>query len=226
MIDEVVNAIIAIISGYLLGSIPSAYIASRLVKSQDIRQMGGGNVGAHNTFEQVGKAAGVGVAIADVVKGAVAVAIAQWLLNIPLGSITLTQFTLDMPETFVLLTGLAVISGHIWSVYLKFTGGNGVATTIGVTSFLLPRELLVGLAIAIVVFLLARNFVLAMNSGLISVPVSTWFLEKSVPFVVFTIIIFFIVFLHFLPTIVNAFAATGSKENLINELLRRKKNKG
>lgn len=64
----IVNEIIAIVIGYLLGSIPSAYISARLVKAKDIRQMGGGNVGTPNTFKEVGRGTGIAVLLADVAK--------------------------------------------------------------------------------------------------------------------------------------------------------------
>ena len=136
----IVNGIIAIVVGYLLGSIPSAYIAARLIRGKDIRQIGGGNVGALNTFQQVGKKTGIAVGIFEVGKGVAAVAIAYWLLALPLYE----------PHLFVLAAGLAAIVGHIWSIYLKFTGGNGLATTIGVLVLLMPQQLLIVLALALV----------------------------------------------------------------------------
>jgi len=221
----IVNEIIAIVIGYLLGSIPSAYIAVRLIKGKDIRQMGGGNVGARNAFQQAGRGAGVAVGIFDVGKGAAAVAIAQWLLGVPLGAISIAQYSLGAPETFVLLAGLAAIAGHIWSIYLKFTGGNGLATTIGVLAVLMPTELLITLAITLILIVFTRNPVLSVNIGLISVPISTWLLEKSGLMVTFTIIVLLMLVLHFLPTAMTAVAKAGSKQNLVNELLRRDKDK-
>jgi acyl-phosphate glycerol 3-phosphate acyltransferase len=113
IVNETITIIIAIVIGYLLGSIPSAYIAVRLIRGEDIRQMGGGNVGARNAFQQTGKGVGTAVGIFDIGKGVAAVAIAQWLLNIPLGAMTIAQYSLGAPETFVLLSGLAAIAGHI-----------------------------------------------------------------------------------------------------------------
>jgi glycerol-3-phosphate acyltransferase PlsY len=228
IVNEIITIIIAIVISYLLGSIPSAYIAVRLIKGKDIRQMGGGNVGARNAFQQAGKGAGVAVGIFDVGKGAAAVAIAQWLLNVPLGAIgaiTIAQYPLGAPETFVLLAGVATIAGHIWSIYLKFTGGNGLATTIGVLAVLMPWELLITLAITLILIVFTRNPVLSVNIGLMSVPLSTWLLEKSWLLVTFSIIVLLILVLHFLPTATTAITKAGSKQNLVNELLRRDKHK-
>ena len=106
-----VNEVIAIVIGYLLGSIPSAYIATRLATGRDIRQMGGGNVGGLNTYREVGAIPALAVGIVDIGKGVAAVAIAYWLL--------------DVPQLFVVLAGLAAVVGHTWMVFLKFRGGGG-----------------------------------------------------------------------------------------------------
>jgi len=111
MANDIVTGLLAIIIGYLLGSIPSAYIVTRLVKGKDIRQLGGGNVGGLNVFREVGPWPALAVGIFDLVKGAMAVAIAYWLLALlPL---------------FVMLAGLAAVVGHNWMVFLKFSGGKG-----------------------------------------------------------------------------------------------------
>ena len=116
IVNDVVTGITAIIIAYLLGSIPAAYIVTRILTGKDIRKLGGGNAGARNVFREVGKAAGVGVGILDMAKGVVSVVIAVWLLGAP--SMTLV----DAPETyqiFILAAGLATVVGHIWSIFLK-----------------------------------------------------------------------------------------------------------
>ena len=204
-----VSEVIAVVIGYLLGSIPSAYIITRLATGKDIRQLGGGNVGGRNVFREVGLAAAIPVVIFDVGKGAAAVAIAHRLL--------------DAPVYFVLAAGLAAVAGHIWSIFLKFTGGNGLATTIGVLSVLMTRELLIALAITVVLIVITRNTVLSVNISLLSVPVSVWFMEQSWQLVVFSIVLLLVLVLHFLPTAMTAMAKAGSKEAFLAELLRRDK---
>ena len=201
-----INGVIALIIAYLLGSIPAAYIVTRLATGKDIRQLGGGNVGARNVFREVGLGAAIPVAIFDVGKGAAAVAIAYWLLA--------------APPLFVLATGLAVVAGHMRSIYLKFTGGNGLSPTIGVLSLLMSRELLITLALMLLFTVITHNTVLSLNISLLSVPVSAWFLEKSWLLVAFSIVLLLILILNFLPTARAALAEAGSKENLVAELLR------
>ena len=194
------NGVIAVVIAYLLGSIPAAYITTRLRIGKDIRQLGGGNVGARNVYREVGLGAAIPVAIFDVGKGAAAVAIAHWVLGAPL--------------LFVLAAGLAAVAGHMWSIYLKFTGGNGLSATIGVLAIVMPWELLIVLGLMLILTAITRNPVLSVNISLLSVPVSTWFLEKSWMLVVFSIALALILALHFLPTARAALAKAGNREKV------------
>ena len=214
--NEIIAIIIAMVLGYLLGSIPSAYIAARLIKGKDIRQMGGGNVGALNTMVEVGRGAGIAVLLADAGKGAAAVAIAQWLLNVPLGAITIAQHPLGAPETFVLLAGIAAMGGHNWSVFLRFTGGKGLATSLGILAVLMPRELLIVLAIVIIPILITRNVALSMSIGFVSVPICAWFLEKSGLLVAFSIVLLLGMGTRFLPTARAAWAKSNGVKDFIH----------
>ncbi len=119
-----VYGIIAIVIGYLLGSIPTAYLATRVAAGKDIRRLGGGNVGGLNVYREVGFLPALVVAIVDLAKGAAAVAIAQWLL--------------DVSPPFVLAAALASVVGHNWMVWLKFSGGKGMGAAIGSLFVLLP----------------------------------------------------------------------------------------
>ncbi|MEE9286197.1 MAG: glycerol-3-phosphate acyltransferase [Dehalococcoidia bacterium] len=109
--------VLAVAAGYLLGAIPSAYLAGRFLKNLDIRLLGDGNVGAENAYAELGPKTGVGVVIADIGKGALAV-----------GTVQASGFA----EGAVLAAGVAAVAGHTWPVYLHFKGGRGAATTIGV----------------------------------------------------------------------------------------------
>ena len=205
--------ILVIVIGYLLGSIPAAYIVTRLLTGKDIRKLGGGNVGARNTYREVGLGAAAVVAVFDVGKGAAAVAIAHRLLDVPLYDL----------QPFVLAAGLAAVAGHMWSVFLKFSGGNGLAATIGVLAVVMPWELLVVFGVMLILTAITRNPVLSLNISLLSLPISAWFLEKSWLPVVFVIILIIIMVLNFIPTARAALTKAGGKENLSAELLRRDK---
>ena len=107
---------------YLLGSVPSAYLAGKWSHGIDIRQYGSRNVGATNLLRFTSRQATVPVIVFDFVKGLIAVVIA-WQVGLGLGGQT--------------LVGLAAIIGHNWTCFLRFHGGRGVMTTLGV-GFILP----------------------------------------------------------------------------------------
>ncbi len=134
-----------VLLAYFVGSIPSAYIAGRLVKGVDIRQLGDGNVGAANVYREISPVAGVVVLLADVTKGMFAVVAAQHFATQPI----------------VFASGIAVVVGHNWPVALGFRGGRGESTTIGVLGVLLPLEMALLVAICAVPFLVTRNTMLA-----------------------------------------------------------------
>ena len=113
---------LGILISYLVGSIPWAYIFGRLLKGIDIRQFGSGNVGATNALRVLGRGPGIVVLVLDILKG------------------VLTVVILGQSEILSIVFGLCCICGHNWTVFLKFKGGKGVATTLGV---------LLGLAIKI-----------------------------------------------------------------------------
>jgi len=145
MISDIV---IAIVIGYLLGSIPSAYLAGRLRKGIDIREVGSKNMGAMNVFYQVGPMEAVLVTLADLGKGIAAILLMRGLLGIPLNS------------SFDLLTGLtgaAAIMGHIFPVFLKFRGGKGAATAIGILIFLMPWAVPFLFVVFAIALLITRN---------------------------------------------------------------------
>ena len=213
IVNEVVTRIIVIIIAYLIGSISFAYIFTRLATGKDIRQLGSGNAGGNNVFREVGIKASIPTAIFDVGKGALAVAIAHWLLDVP--------FYRPDPDLYVLLAALAAIAGHMWSLYLRFHGGNGLSATFGALAILLPREILIVIALLLVIRLITRNTVLSVNIALLSVPISSWFLERSGLYVGFAIIVAIMLVLNFLPVARTAITQAGNKKNLTDDLLRR-----
>jgi glycerol-3-phosphate acyltransferase PlsY len=142
------NVVIAIVIGYLFGSFPSAYLAGRLRKRMDIRKVGSRNMGAMNVFYQVGPADAALVTLADLGKGVAAILLMRWLLG------------KDLISPFDLLTGVtatAAIIGHIFPVFLKFRGGKGAATAIGVLIFLMPWAVPFLALVFFVAVLITRN---------------------------------------------------------------------
>jgi glycerol-3-phosphate acyltransferase PlsY len=201
-----VNGIIAVVLGYLLGSIPTAYMVTRLAKGEDVRQLGGGNVGGLNVYREVGKLPAAVVAIVDVAKGAAAVAIAYWLLNVSL--------------PFILAAAVAAVVGHNWMVWLRFSGGKGMGAAIGGLFVLLPLyHYSIGLAfffaVLAILFAVTRNVALSMGAGLLSLPFIAWLGMKSTPFIIYSVVLGLIILAKFIPTAVAAAARNRNVKGFI-----------
>ena len=135
--------ILSIIIGYLLGSIPTAYIVSRMRKGIDIRNVGSGNMGGANVMREIGTHEGIFVGLIDIAKGAGAILIAQ---------------TLNISELWVFGAGFAALVGHNFPVFAGFRGGRGSATVIGIFLVLAPKSMLVTLVIVAIPFFTTRKF--------------------------------------------------------------------
>lgn len=154
-----INIVIAIIGGYILGSIPSAYLVARLRKGIDIREVGSKNMGATNVYYQVGLLEATVVLLADIGKGIVAILLARWL---------------GLSLTFQLLTGLAAVAGHAYPIFLKFRGGKGGATTLGILFFLMPKTIPFFVIAAIIALLITHNLTFCFAIGLVTIPFAAW----------------------------------------------------
>lgn len=142
MVSDIILASLVIITAYLLGSIPSAFIVGRLLKGMDIREAGDGRLGAAVTYRRVGLTGAIIVGLMDLAKGAAAVLIAQGT---------------GLPLFVVLLAGLAVVVGHNWSIFLRFKGGKGALTIYGVLASLMFWQLLIALALGGIFYLITHK---------------------------------------------------------------------
>jgi glycerol-3-phosphate acyltransferase PlsY len=157
-------AIPSIIIGYLLGSIPTAYIVSRIRKGIDIRNIGSRNMGGANVMREIGAREGVFVGLIDVAKGAGAILIAQ---------------ALNISDLWVFGTGFAALVGHNFPVFAGFRGGRGSATIIGIFLVLAPKAILVTLAVIAIPFFTSRKFTAAILIGFALLPLFVWLFEGS-----------------------------------------------
>jgi glycerol-3-phosphate acyltransferase PlsY len=131
-----------LVFAYLLGSIPTALIISTKIKGIDIRSVGDGNMGARNTFHEIGPKFGIIVAIIDFGKGVLPVFIA-YILGLNLG--------------WQIVTAVLTILGHDFPVFANFKGGQGTATSLGTMLVLFPLPTLIGLFIYGTVFLFVKR---------------------------------------------------------------------
>jgi glycerol-3-phosphate acyltransferase PlsY len=149
-----------IVASYLAGSIPMAYIVTRIASGKDIRAVGSGNPGATNVFRALGPKFAIPVFAFDFAKGFVP---AFWVLR--------GGFDFPAPETWIAIAaGGAAIAGHVCSVFLGGKGGKGVATGAGVISALFPPIVPACLAIFFAVLLVSRKMSLASLGAAVAVP--------------------------------------------------------
>tara|TARA_B100000029_G_scaffold322051_1_gene314447 strand:+ start:2717 stop:3322 length:606 start_codon:yes stop_codon:yes gene_type:complete len=159
---------------YAIGSIPSAYLFTRYMLGRDIRQLGDMNAGAANVFRNVGPKAGIAVGSIDIIKGALAIVLAKLLVD---------NTGMEM------MAGGAAIAGHNFPVHLKFRGGRGAATAVGV---LLASVPLIGLpagALCILLLYVTKKAIYPLSVFLIAIPAFTWPVGYSVDLAVYAVAI-------------------------------------
>ena len=131
------TAVAWLLVSYLLGAVPTSYIAGRLLRGIDLREHGSKNLGATNLYRVLGWRVAVPVGLFDMAKGLVPV-----LLFAP---------RVSTSQTFALVCGLTAVLGHVFSIFVGFKGGKGVATAAGVMLGLTPAALLIALGVWIAV---------------------------------------------------------------------------
>ena len=172
-----------ILGCYLLGSIPFGYIAGKLFKKIDIRELGSGNIGATNVFRLLGPSLASLVLIGDIGKGIFSIYLVQY-------------FNID---NLLILTiaGLAVICGHDWSLFLGFKGGKGIATTFGVIFALNPIISILAIVVWVVVMIITRYASLSSILAVISIMIFTILFKQPYEYIIFSaIIILLSIFKH------------------------------
>jgi glycerol-3-phosphate acyltransferase PlsY len=166
-----------ILISYLIGSIPTAYIFGRVLRGIDIRKFGSGNIGATNALRVLGKKVGITVLILDLLKGFIPVVL--------LADILYSKTALLSEETLRIILGICCICGHNWTIFLKFKGGKGVATTLGVLLGLsikiigLRFILFLMISTWVLVFIISRIVSMASIISALAFPVYTFIFKQS-----------------------------------------------
>jgi acyl phosphate:glycerol-3-phosphate acyltransferase len=172
-----------LIFAYFLGGVPFGVIVGKLWKGIDIRSVGSGNIGATNAYRALGPGPAAVVFILDVAKGLVPVLLARNLFSDNSG--------------IIVVTGLLAILGHTFSIFLKFEGGKGVATTLGVIFGLYPVTGAIAFGLWLVVLGLTRYVSIASMMGAVSIPISLLAFHQPRKYGVFGIIVAaFVIYKH------------------------------
>lgn len=158
------GAALWLLASYLVGAIPTSYLVSRLVAGIDLRKQGSGNLGATNLYRVLGWKYAVPVALFDMAKGAVPV-----LYFAP---------QVSDSQLFALVCGVAAILGHVFSIFVRFKGGKGVATAAGVMLGLTPVALGIAAAVWVVLVLLTGYVSLGSIMAAAVFPLAVYLLDR------------------------------------------------
>lgn len=173
--------VVCVLIGYLIGSIPFSFLIVKWTKGIDLRKFGDGNVGASNVSRAAGRQAGIAAFLCDVLKGVLPVLISQQIFK--------------FPDYVVVLTGLAAITGHNWPVFLKFKGGKGLSTTIGVMGALVPVESAIMLIPLFFVYIFLKHGIFSVMIVGSFLPFVCWLRGKSAWLISGTIFILVFVYI-------------------------------
>jgi glycerol-3-phosphate acyltransferase PlsY len=184
---------LSIIVGYLLGSLPTAYILGRWKKGLDIRQVGGGNMGALNAARELGQVAGLSVLLIDV----------------------LFSRALGVGPIWIYLAGSAAVIGHCWPVFLNFRGGKGASTTLGVCLALAPLPMTCALPIIVIVVLFTSNITLGIAAGIAGLLLFLCIFNRPLNLIVFTIMLALFLGLRYISTAYYNYKKIGSLKDFL-----------
>lgn len=196
MISSHLTGVILLICSYLLGAIPFGLIISRALGAGDIRKMGSGNIGATNVLRNVGKLGGFVTLLLDSLKGFMPVLVAKSWWGI---------------DTWTLLVAFAAILGHNYSVYIKFKGGKGVATSIGVLLALWPYIGLITLAIWLISVFIWKYSSLGALISFALLPIVILLGERSLLYFIFSLLISLMIFYRHISNINRLLTGTEKK---------------
>ena len=167
--------LLVLVMSYLIGSIPTALVVSRIVSGVDIREIGDGNMGARNVTHTLGWGPGIVVAVFDFSKGSLAVLMARQL---------------GCPLNWQLASGVSAVLGHDFPIYVHFRGGQGMASTLGTLMVFMPYQTLLGLVMFAAAYYLWRNFDLSAATGLGLLAVFAWVSDQPYILIAYTIALF------------------------------------
>lgn len=174
---------------YLLGSIPTGYTAARLLKGIDIREHGSGSTGATNVLRTLGKGPGLLVLVVDMLKGVLAIALVYWVFTLA-ATRNFVPPSVDASSLLawmVALAGLAAVLGHSKSIWLGFTGGKSVATSLGVLLAMSWQVALGTVGVFGVMLALSRIVSLSSIAGAIAVSILMLVLRQPLAYQLFAV---------------------------------------
>ena len=176
------NFFLASIVAYLIGSIPNGLIIGKLFWQIDLREHGSKNIGATNAYRTLGAKPAALIFIMDLLKGIIGVWLGSYMIGTPFAMI---------------LGGIAAIIGHNWSAFLKFTGGKGVATGLGVIAMIMPQATIVVFVTWLIIVYVTKYVSLASIVAAMMVPICSYFFNEPLEYLCFSILAaVFVIYRH------------------------------
>lgn len=196
------------LSSYLIGSIPFSYLIGKLFYNTDIREHGSKNVGATNVFRVLGKKAGVSAMLLDAGKGYIAVLIA----DLAFAGYDPNSPCISVDTIYVnIFCGIFAVIGHNWTIFLKFKGGKGVATSIGVALGLVPAAAGVAFASFGLILFLTKYVSLSSMIGALTFFIVLIVFKESAPILVFGGLALIMIIVRHVPNIKRLLKGTENK---------------
>ena len=198
---------IIIIVSYLIGSFPSAYLMGRLIKNIDIRNFGSGNVGATNAFRVLGKKYGIITLLIDLLKGFIPVFVIKFIVS-------------ENFLTYQIVSGFCLILGHIFTVFLKFKGGKGVATSAGFLIAVSPVPMFFTILVFLITLAATRYVSLGSIIAALTYPIFTYIWNQPLQLKILSVILALIIVVKHKSNIIRIINGV---ENKIPEIFKNKK---
>jgi glycerol-3-phosphate acyltransferase PlsY len=181
MVTSLICSGLLIIFAYLLGSLPTGYLAGKYLQGIDIRECGSGSIGATNVLRTLGKTAAIAVLGIDILKGALALILVKFAYLLIPTEILPTNWQ----PWLITATALAAVLGHSKSIWLNFSGGKSVATSLGILLVMSPLVALGTLTAFGIVLAISRIVSLSSITGAIAVNLLMILLNQPLPYVIF-----------------------------------------
>jgi len=189
------NIVLPIIIGYLIGSIPFGVLTGK-IKGVDIRKVGSGNIGATNIYRNLGALPAIIVFILDLLKGSAAVWVALFIIPSPLIAVT---------------SGIAAVIGHMYPVFIGFKGGKGSATSLGVLLGIAPDLFVITMIYVAAAIAVTRYVSVTSITGVILVAILMFLFHKPVEYLIAAIIVAVLIIIRHIPNIKRLLAGTEPK---------------
>ena len=206
-----IETVLLVLASYLLGATPLAFLIAKKARNIDLREYGSGNVGMSNLWKQTSGWLTVPVIIFDLGKGAMMVWTAQFL---------------GLEIALQVIVALSAVLGHAWPVFLRFSGGRGILTTLGITlalpalNGLIPWGGMTALFITVIGWLVFHNSPVGVAVALLTLPIVSWTVGEPIPLTVCFVILFIVLMIRRLTAPLTSVSNSVSRRRLlINRLV-------